>query len=72
MVSRFSPEGEEMGRAWHREGRKLRLSQLLRPSLTERPELNWPVPPTRHVRNAKSWRGWTRLPAGSINNRCWA
>lgn len=59
-----------MGRVWHRVGRDLTLSLklVLRPSLAEGPELNWPVSPTKHVRNAKSWRGWTRLPAGSINN----
>ena len=40
-----------------------------RPSLADGPELNQPVSPTKHVRNAKSRRGWTRLPAGSIRNQ---
>lgn len=69
MVSWFNQEDEEMGRVWHGVGRDLTsLKLVLRPSLAEGPELNWPVSPTKHVRNAKSWRGWTRLPAGSINN----
>lgn len=25
--------------------------------------------PTKRVRNAKSWPGWTRLPSGSVNNQ---
>lgn len=62
-----------MGRAWHGGGggRGLRgsLRLLRRPSLAEGSDHHQPMSSTKHVRNAKSWHAWTRLPSGGVNNR---
>ena len=59
----------ESAQGWVRRGLRRSCNLVQRPSLSGGLELNRPMhPPTKRVRNAKSWRGWTRLPVGSINN----
>lgn len=59
----------ESGQGWVRRGLKLSRNLVQRPSPSGGLELNQPMhTPTKRVRNAKSWCGWTRLPVGSINN----